>query len=80
MSTNTPHFLIVCPLDLFRVTKIFNLIGYYLLLNKYDYSSSSEYKLILRMKIVLPFCGPEKTLVSITYFLIFMIINRVRVT
>jgi len=70
-------FLIVCPWDLFRVTQIFNLIGYCLLLNMYDYSSSSEYKLILRMKIVLPFCGPEKTLVSITYFLIFIIINRV---
>jgi len=59
------------------VKKIFNLIGYCLLLNMYDYSPSSEYKLILGMKIVLPFCGPEKTLVSITYCLTFLIINGV---
>jgi len=31
----------------------------------YDYSTSSEYKLIFGMKIVLPFYGPKKTFVSI---------------
>ena len=48
-----------------------------LLLNINGDSSSSGYKLILVMNIVCPFCGPDKTFVSITYFLTVLIINRV---
>ena len=77
VSIYTPHFCTVCPCDLFIVTQKDNLIGNCLLLNKNCDSFSSGYKLIRGMNIVCPFCGPDKTLASITYCLIVLTINRV---
>ena len=77
VSIYTPQFCTVCPCDLFIVTLKANLIGNCLLLNKNGDSSSSGYKLIRGMNIVCPFCGPDKTLASITYCLIVLTINRV---